>query len=106
MQNHLEMEIRNVHPSNQLTMKTKNTDVVTPNNPIGLSVITLSYEMGKGKSVKFIYAQQLQLENQSNKSFTGQRLVDLENHFISSRTKFCLTFQSKARKAVVRPHFY
>lgn len=46
--------------------------------------MTLSYETGKEKNVKFIYVQQLQLESQSNKSF---KLADLENDFISSITK-------------------
>ena len=64
-----------------------------------------SYETGKEKNVKFIYVQQLQLESQSNKYFTGQQLVDLENYFISSITKFWLTFQSKALKAIVWLHF-
>lgn len=64
--------------------------------------MTLSYETGKEKNVKFIYVQQLQLESQRNKSF---KLADLENDFISSITKFCLTFQSKALKRIVWPHF-
>lgn len=65
----------------------------------------LSHEIGKEKNVKFIYVQQLQLESQSNKSFTCQQLVDLENDFISSITKFCVTVQSKAFKTTVWPHF-
>lgn len=65
----------------------------------------LSHELGKEKNVKFIYVQQVQLESQSNKSFIGQQLVDLENDFTSSTTKFCLTFQSKAFKTIVWPHF-
>lgn len=65
----------------------------------------LSHEIGKEKNVKFIYVQQVQLESQSNKSFIGQQLVGLENDFIASTTKFCLTFQSKAFKTIVWPHF-
>lgn len=58
----------------------------------------LSYKMGEEKNVKFTYVQELQLESQSNKSFTDQQLVDHENDFISNITKFHLTFQSKAFK--------
>lgn len=65
----------------------------------------LSHEIGKEKNVKFIYVQQVQLESQSNKSFIGQQLVDLENDLISSTTKCCLTFRSKAFKTTVWPHF-